>query len=343
MDNRHKMEQETGANVQRRENGDVKGYASDAGQSAGAATCPFAGEAAKETGCPFLRQQSKLSAQDGAASAAPPDAIQSAPPETPSSSSAQCPFARGRDRPPVPAVRGVQSLLCPLCHTLPAPHNAGYALATPCTHIYCGWCARPSAQRPLRDCLVCGRDIDRWVSGSKAVEEARLFADLETAARQHLTLEDARQCVWVGVQRGDRWLLEAALRTYERELLAVGSTPVQENASEPEDDAAFVSRHGVNTRALYGVACGKLAELELSQTHDEEEEEEEAVERAYRYACRAVDLFAEPFMREHAPDNAQHLRQSLRRVEQATQRWMQQLRTHSSQTAADGDAPAGGG
>ncbi|KAK4536232.1 hypothetical protein CDCA_CDCA07G2257 [Cyanidium caldarium] len=334
------MEQETRANGQRRENGDAKGDASDAGQSAGAKTCPFAGKVAKETGCPFLRQQSKPSSQDGAATAATPDAIQSAPPGTSFSSSAQCPFARGRDRPAVPAVRGVQSLLCPLCHTLPAPHSAGYALATPCTHIYCGWCARTSRQRPLRDCLICGCDIDRWVSGPKAVEEVRLFADLETAARQHLTLENARQCVWVGVQRGDRWLLEAALHTYERELPAVG-TPVEENARDPEDDASFISRHGVNTRALYGVACGKLAELELSQTNAVEEEE--AVERAYRYACRAVDLFAEPFMREHAPDNAQHLRQSLQRVEQATQRWMQQLRMHSSQTAADGDTPAGSG
>ncbi|KAK4531669.1 hypothetical protein CCYA_CCYA09G2526 [Cyanidiococcus yangmingshanensis] len=301
--------------------------------------------------CPFAQQLASLSSTSEFAHQ---EARES------EAQSAQCPFRQARGSTAAAIAAGVddwtharsESVLCPVCHTPPVPQADGYAIAVPCTHVYCGVCAASG----VRDCLLCAATIAAFVRGPEHVKEEALFEDIRKTARTYLTLRAARQCVLLGVQRQEPWLLEAAVQTYARELESDGAEADNEhwvrdrstaqslantdvaalhgdvldssteqrlaimNASDSATDpldAEWLSRTGSNTRALYAVTCGVLTEMKLRAAPPTTDEERRRCTReAYRYARTAVDLLFDVEW-TRSPVMQQALFQSLIRLEWA--------------------------
>jgi len=280
----------------------------------------------------------------------------------------QCPFQRSVESgTEAPSRSGDQwtharseSILCPLCHTPPVPRAGGYALALPCTHVYCGACAANG----VRDCLLCGCTVTGFVQGSEHVKEDALFEDIRQTAAKYLTLNAAQLCVQLGVKRREPFLLETAIRTYARELgwseqkealtelqaeavspVASATCPSIAEGSASEDvvanngpsmelaEDAWLTMPKLRARVLYAVACGTLAEMKLSADWSSLElaTRSDTVREAYHYAKTSVDVLL-GLDRLGSPFIEQALEQSLMRLEWAA-RVLRNLR--SSTTRAD--------
>jgi hypothetical protein len=157
--------------------------------------------------------------------------------------------------------------------------------------------------------------------------------------------------VLLGVERREPWLLEAATQTYARELHFIPREPEsdthirdhsatqviphdsdEQNANKLQQhdligssataddllDREWCSNTGPQTRALYAVTCGVLAEMKLTTAQQlvEAKERWKEVCEAYRYTRTSVDLLLDLDWMQ-SPVMEQALHQSLIRLEWA--------------------------